>query len=261
MNQTTNYSLNKPTENSNGWADPINSNFDTIDQILKANADNISTHAHSADQIASQGPANNVQDALDNLNTTKANANHAHTDYAVPIASLQSRVTSIEEDLSTINNTLDLLVPNLDGVSISASIVNRPGGIRINVSSQPVIRISYIGIVVIFEGSIIFDALSSSSSFFIHENALNIGNNTTVQIKILVFSGETSKSAIYSHTFQHVNSDFENMVIDYMQLLTIPNILNALAQDDDSLQAIANKLHSSNTLAYKIAFLQGQLNN
>ena len=47
---TTNYSLYKPVSGDTGWADSVNTNFDTIDTQLKTNYDLANNHANDDSQ-------------------------------------------------------------------------------------------------------------------------------------------------------------------------------------------------------------------
>ncbi|MDD3502177.1 MAG: hypothetical protein PHE19_07140, partial [Candidatus Cloacimonetes bacterium] len=94
---------------------------------------------------------------------------------------------------------------------------------------------------------------------FVPENAIiHIVNcNDNIQVRVIICFGYSMKERTYTHQFKHIDSDFEIKVNSYMQTLTISAIVNAFAQDVDALQSLANVLHSSNTLAQKIALIQG----
>ncbi|MDD3501778.1 MAG: hypothetical protein RBS16_01875 [Candidatus Cloacimonadales bacterium] len=259
MSNTTNYNLTKPNEGSSGWANDLNSNFDTIDNVIKANETAVQSHlisnsAHNASSIKSNTIADNVQEALNILNSNKANANHTHNIYIT-----SSELEPMQTEINTIKNTLDQLSPDLDLVELSASISNKAGGISVSINTTPYVHLTACRVMIAFNGSYIYDSVNSSSFVFVPENAINhiVNHNDNIQIKVIIYSGYSMKERTYTHQFKHIYSDFEIKVNSYMQTLTISAIVNAFAQDVDALQSLANVLHSSNTLAQKIALIQG----
>ncbi|MCD4818319.1 MAG: hypothetical protein K8S23_06475, partial [Candidatus Cloacimonetes bacterium] len=165
-------------------------------------------------------------------------------------------ISRIDSDILRIDNTLDLLLPDLTSVIISASIKNRPDGIRIICNTSPAINITNWILDITKNGNTVCETISSSSFIFINEEALiGVDNGDTLEITITALSGRTSKSRTYTHIFQHLNSHLEDRLSTVESQLTIGNIIDAFAQDSDALQALANVLHSSNTLAQKVAEL------
>jgi len=98
--------------------------------------------------------------------------------------------------------------------------------------------------------------MSASNYIFFDTGILtNIADGDVLTIITTVYSGLSSKSKSYSHTYHQSN----NTIIDRLNAietqLTIGNIIDSFAQDADALQALANVLHSSNTLAQKVSEL------
>ena len=54
---------------------------------------------------------------------------------------------------------------------------------------------------------------------------------------------------------KHICQSLQSICILIESQLTIGNIIDSFAQDADALQALANVLHSSNTLAQKVSEL------
>ena len=203
------------------------------------------------------------------MKTGKSDINHTHSNYAnihhthlaeniiMPDSlDVAHHIAQINSDIDTINNTLDLLLPDLTSVTISAIITNENGGIRIICNTQPVINISHWAISVAKKGNIILEMTSSSNYIFIYESSLTgVEDSDVLDITITAYSGLSTKAVTYSHTFHHIDTDLENRLYNIETQLTIGNIIDAFAQDQDALQALANVLHSSNTLAQKIAEL------
>jgi hypothetical protein len=151
---------------------------------------------------------------------------------------------------------LDLLLPDLSNVDITASIINRPGGVRIIGNTTPTINVTSWRIRILKNDIVVFESISGTSYVFVHEESLTgVDNDDFIDIEVTAISGESLKSISYSHQFQHINSNIEERLNTIETQLTIGNIIDSFAQDTDALQALANVLHSSNTLAQKVAEL------
>ncbi|KQC09928.1 MAG: hypothetical protein APR54_12415 [Candidatus Cloacimonas sp. SDB] len=273
MAETTNYNLYKPQAGESGWAQALNNNLDVIDAQMKSNQDGISNHTgtgsnkHNADQIKTAN-GSNVESEIAALISGKADVNHTHNYASANHSHLAEEVimpdnmdighhiNRIDSDISTIENTLDLMIVDLTPVTISASIYNRMGGIRLICNTSPVINITYWIVTVSKDGITICEGISSSNIIFIAEDLLvGVEDGDTLNVAITAVSGQSSKSRTYNHVYHHVNNSIENRLDAIEAQLTIGNIIDAFAQDADALQALANVLHSSNTLAQKVAEL------
>ncbi len=274
MSETNNYNLYKPASGESGWAQALNSNFDIIDTQIKSAHDSISNHTssgsnkHTASQI-STADGSNVESKLSTLFSSKAdtshthdyaNSNHAHSTDSVKNnqgTSLTSILGQLDSKVGSIENTLKFLSPNLDKVTVSAFITNQASGIRIMCSLVPLINVHNWNIRVIKAGRTLAEATSASSYIFIHKDSLEgISDGETVEVVVTALSGQSSQTAVYSHKFMHINTHIEERLDSVEHQLTIGNIIDAFAQDADALQALANVLHSSNTLAQKVAELR-----
>jgi len=281
MSETNNYHFYKPLAGESGWAEQMNNNLDQIDNIIKSVSENITAHVntgtgkHTAGQIAF-GVGSNVETALNNLSSDKANTSHTHSASQVSYGSNSNVETmlsslssgkantshnhpdyALNSDLETISNTLDLLLPDLTEIEVSASIQNRSGGIRIINSTSPIIHISEWKILVEKNGSIVCELTSTSNHIMVSNASLEgVSSGDLLNITVKAVSGNSLKSKKYSHTYIYVNSDFEERLYRMEEQLTLGNFIDAFAQDADALQALANVLHSSNTLAQKVAELK-----
>jgi hypothetical protein len=259
MSNTPNYNLYKPSAGDSGWADEMNQNLNTIDAQMKSNADAVINHngngsnKHLANQIRT-ADGSNVETKIANLDSAKANTNHSHSGYA-SMSHIHSQY-ALSSDLEKINNTLDLLLPNLTSIDVSASISNRSGGIRIIGITTPVINVSSWRLIISKNSIVCFEMISSGSYMFVQEEAMTgVQDDDVIDIEVSIISGESIKSKTYSHQFQHINSNIKDRVMTLESQLTIGNVIDSFAQDTDALQALANVLHSSNTLAQKVAEL------
>jgi len=273
MAETTNYNLYKPQAGESGWAQALNNNLDVIDAQMKSNQDGISNHTgtgsnkHNADQIKTAN-GSNVESEIAALISGKADVNHTHN-FSLPGHGHQSsdvilpdnmdvghHINRIDSDILTINNTLDLILVDLTDVTISAQISNIYGGLRIICNTNPVINITSWFIDIQKDGISIGQIWNSSNYFFIDGDLLiNVNDGDTLTIIVTANSGQSSKSRSYSHVFHETNNSIIERLNAIETQLTIGNIIDAFAQDADALQALANVLHSSNTLAQKVAEL------
>lgn len=250
MSLTQNYQFYKPSEGESGCAYQLNANLDSIDNLIKACNDSMSQHFNSTgtkhqSRNISYGEASNVENALNNLSSSKANTNHTHSNYAT------------KDEFTVVQNTLNLLLPDLSGVTLSANIQNRFGGIRIIGSVNPSIHITQWSIRIEKNGSIVCETVNSANNIYINHSFLEgVENGDLLQIKVAIHSGTSTKQVSYNHTYYHQNTAFEQRLERLEQELTLGNFIDSFAQDQDALQALANVLHHSNTLAQKVAELQ-----
>ncbi len=283
MPETTNFNLYKPVAGESGWAAALNGNFDTIDALLyshqtsidghtgtgsnKHNAEQIRTsdgsdvqsalagksslhHSHQAEDIIL--PDNNdighhiddINDALVVLQNGKADTEHEHSEYALQTA------------LDTVENTLDLLLPDLGSVTLSVDVVNRSGGIRILFNTSPTVHFTQAEILIEKDGSEVHHETVLSTYVFIDGSELSgVENGDVLNISVTLYSGLSSMIKKIDHTYATTTSPLEERIETIETQLTLGNIIDAFAQDEDALQALANVLHSSNTLAQKVSEL------
>lgn len=283
MPETTNFSLYKPVAGESGWAAALNGNFDTIDALLyshqtsidghtgtgsnKHNAEQIRTsdgsdvqsaltgkaalhHSHQAEDIIL--PDNNdighhiddINDDILALQNGKADATHEHSEYALQTA------------LDTVENTLDLLLPDLGSVTLSVDVVNRSGGIRILFHTTPTVHFSQAEILIEKDGSEVHHETVLSTYVFIDGSELSgVENGDVINLSVTLYSGLSSKIKKVDHSYATTTSPLEERIETIETQLTLGNIIDAFAQDEDALQALANVLHSSNTLAQKVSEL------
>ncbi len=283
MPETTNFNLYKPVAGESGWAAALNGNFDTIDALLYSHQSSIDGHTgtgsnkHNAEQIrTSDGsdvqsalagksslhhshqaediilPDNNdighhiddINDALIVLQNGKADVEHEHSEYALQTA------------LDTVENTLDLLLPDLGSVTLSVDVVNRSGGIRILFNTTPTVHFSQAEILIEKDGVEVHHETVLSTCVFIDGSELSgVENGDVINLSVTLYSGLSSNIKKIDHTYATTTSPLEERIETIEQQLTLGNIIDAFAQDEDALQALANVLHSSNTLAQKVSEL------
>ena len=274
MSETNNYKLYKPSSGESGWAQTLNSNFDIIDTQIKSSHDSITNHTgtgsnkHTASQVKT-ADGSDVESVLATLFSNKADTNHTHnyanyshlhtTDSVKNNqgTSLTSLLSQFDSRIGSIENTMEFLSPDLEKVKVSAFITNQASGIRIMCSVVPLINIHNWNIRIIKAGRTLAEVLSASSYIFIHEESLEgVEDGEILEIVVTAISGQSSQTTVYSHKFVYIHTPIEERLSNVEHKLTIGNIIDAFAQDSDALQALANVLHSSNTLAQKVAELR-----
>jgi len=283
MPETTNFSLYKPVAGESGWADELNGNFDTIDALLyshqtsidghtgtgsnKHNAEQIRTsdgsdvqatlaskaslhHSHQAEEVILPDNLDighhidDINDAILALQNGKADVGHEHSEYALQTA------------LDTVENTLDLLLPDLEPLTLAVDVVNRGGGIRIQFSTTPQVHFTQAEILIEKDGVEVHHETVLSTCVFIAGSELSgVENGDVINLSVTLYSGLSSKIKKVDHTYATTTSPLEERIDTIETQLTLGNIIDAFAQDEDALQALANVLHSSNTLAQKVSEL------
>ena len=249
MAETINYNLYKPEAGESGWAQALNTNLDIIDGQIKSNQDGNSNHTgtgsnkHNADQIRTAN-GSNVESEIAALISGKANTNHTHTLYAA------------QNDMDQVLNTLDILAPDLTNLTLFVNTSNRNGGIRITFVFNSNIYFTQALIQVEKNGVEIASVISTANLIYINESELTgVEEGDQLNIIVTVISGLSSKGKTVSHIYNHTNNNIIERLNVIETQLTIGNIIDSFAQDADALQALANVLHSSNTLAQKVAEL------
>jgi len=207
MANTTNYNLTKPDSGASGWAGDVNANFDAIDGQMKSNADAVAGHTgagtgkHTASQVSTSG-SSDVQTQLD--------------------------LKAAQTDMDAVEAFVDLLSPNLTSVTVSATITNINGGVRIKGDTTPDIYITQWVIVVSEGGSQVCSVTSSSNVVFIPASDLTgVISGDTLSITVTAHAGESSKGVGFSHTYTYINSKQDD------DLASLTASLGALATKDE----------------------------
>ena len=247
---TLNYGLVKPAAGENDWADAVNGNFDTIDSRMKTNEDGITLHMnsgtnkHLASQIQTTG-GSSVELELAALAEGKANTSHTHEAYA------------LQEDMDAVENTLDLLAPDLSAQTLNGSVQNRNGGLRITFSFSSNIYWTNAQITVenANEQQLVTLITGANIAYIDGSDLTGVVDGDVVTVTITVYSGSSSKEKVVSHTFHDTNNPVEDRLDALEATFTMANLMDAIIQDEPALQALANVIQYSNTLASKVAAL------
>jgi len=222
---------NNPTVgNDNGtWGTILN----TILSELKAAANTLET------AVAGKAAASHNHDAA------YAAIDHAHSALESAISTLQDESTDYESRITALENLSGYLNPNLTTVEVSADISNLANGISIKISTNPDVYCRRYNVEIKKDGNIIFTGGGSADVIFISDS-YGFDDADLLQIRAQVISGESSYkySSWYDHTYQNQAAP-----------ITLQGIIDSFKQDNDAMQELANVVHSSNTLAQKVAEL------
>lgn len=251
MTETVNYGLKKPAAGENGWAADVNGNFDTIDSKMNDNESGLANHVaagtnkHAASAIQA-ADGNSVEDKLAALAAGKSDTSHNHDgDYAS------------QDDMDAVENTLDLLAPDLSAQTLNVSVQNRNGGLRISFGFSTNIYWTNAQITIenADEEQLVTLITGASIAWIDGSDLTGVEADDVLTVTVVVNSGSSSKTRVVSHTFQETNNAIEDRLDTLESTMTIANLIDSFSQDASALQALANVLHSSNTLAQKVAEL------
>jgi len=158
--------------------------------------------------------------------------------------------------METIENTLDLLAPDLTNVNLFIEANNRDGGLRVRFYTDANVHFTQAVVQIEKNSSTVCSVTTSSSVVFIPASDLvGVVDADIITIKVSLYSGLSSKETSMNHVYYLTPLPLESRVNEIEQQLTLGNIIDSFAQDNDALQALANVLHSSNTLAQKVSEL------
>ena len=250
MAETTNYNLTKPAAGASGWAPDINTNMDVIDAQMKTNNNGVVNHTnsgtnkHKADQIQTDD-ASNVEAKLAALAAGKADAGHTHSIYA------------LATEMEAVEGTLSLLAPNLNEETLNVSVQNRNGGLRISFGFSTNIFWNNAQITVenADEEQLVTMVTGSSIAYIDGSDLTGVVEDDVLTVTVVVNSGFSSRTRVVSHTFKDTDNNIQNRLDALETTMTIANLIDSITQDSNALQAIANYVQSSNTLAQKVAEL------
>ena len=241
-----------------------------------------------------------LRDALNTLLSiinTKANTNHQHTIYALKSEIIDSQVTvqlltdviEIKENISVIQNMLNLMFPSLDDIEITANFINGYGGLRIQLHTTPNILIANWNVKIRLHenGPVVYDENHGNSSILISHHEIvgwpstppgnpEEGVGTTSipsipQTPILLYLEITLRAGNATKTIHRTHNYIRSLTLSEIKIeemgdiiknqLTISNIAEAIAQDPNVIIAIKNQLQHSNILAAKVAELSNDTSN
>ncbi len=203
----------------------LEDDISTVTSQASTNANNLATHHHDADYSASA---------------------HTHGTYETAIAQLQA-----------LANTLD---PDVTNVVISLSITNTYEGIVIQATATPDIYVRRWGFTIKKAGAVVANTGTGADSMLIPAR-WGFADDDTLEIQARLMTGVSSMktSDWYAHTYERPTSPFEeqiNAISAQLASVDIGAFVRAFVADDNAVQALANKVHTSNALAQKVIDLQ-----
>lgn len=238
---TNNYSLRKPAAGDVGVAGDLNWNLDTIDGLIKTINDYL---AGIPGALASKASVAEHQ-GLITIVDSKADASHTHAQYAA-----QSALTALSEQVAA-------MIPDLDKVTINGTISNHAGGLNINVSVSPNVSVGAFLIEITHNSVVVCNSGTSIGGVHISREALSaLPSPASIQVKITATNAVSSQEKVYGHSFVRTAAPWDvkiDEVQGIIEALTVESIVVGFMKNDDAMTALANYVHSSNTLAAKVA--------
>ena len=153
-----------------------------------------------------------------------------------------------------LGDIINMVLVDMQAISISASIRNTNGGIRVSNSTSPNVPVQAWRVIMAWGGSILYDVYSSSSESYINMgNYPEIRDGQTVEITVEASSGQTQNYITYSHKYQYVATSIELRLTTVENNLAPQAIMDRIAQDDNILNELVNKLQHSGTLVQRLS--------
>ena len=238
---TSNYALRKPAAGDVGVAGDLNWNLDTIDGLIKAINDYL---AGIPDALALKASAAEHQ-GLITIVDSKADTIHEHAQYAG-----QTAFTELSEQVAA-------MIPDLNSVVISATITNNAGGLSISVSVSPSVTVSTFFIEILYNSAVVCNMGIMAGGVYVSREALAVLPDTAqIQVRITAMNVVSSRETTYNHNYVRTNAPWEGRIAEVQAMiesLTVESIVTGFLNSDAAMTALANYVHSSNTLANKVA--------
>ncbi len=153
-----------------------------------------------------------------------------------------------------LEDIINMVLVDMDRVEISASIRNTNGGIRVSCFTNPPVPVQSWSVMLEWKGSIFYDVRSSSSESFINMgNYPEIPDGQLVNIMVAAISGTSIKKKDYSHTYNYVATSIDLRVKAVEHELAPQALMDRIAQDDNILNELVNKLQHSGTLVQRLS--------
>lgn len=153
-----------------------------------------------------------------------------------------------------LEDIINMVLVDMEKVEISASIRNTNGGIRVSCFTNPPVPVQSWSVMLEWKGSTFYNVLSSSSESFINMgNYPEIPDGQLVNISVTAISGTSMNKRYYSHTYQYVTTSIDLRVKTIEQNLAPQALMDRIAQDDNILNELVNKLQHSGTLVQRLS--------
>lgn len=241
--------MNLPGPNTTDWGTLYNNAIEQLESMINSKTTDITALQNLYDQlqVTLQGLQENFNEPItpatkplisyDDKGFVTAGADLAVTHIPeLPI----SKIANLQTKLSSLENLIQALSPDLSSVAIKATFQSSRNGLYIKCSTNPLSAVFDWSIEVRNSGGAVVEhVISSSSNVLIDGDSLT--DNTTYTIKISIRS---PNSNWYSETFQHT---YISATID------VEDIVDALVKNNDAMTLFANTLAGSNILAQKVA--------
>ncbi len=260
--------ITKPAVGSNGWGPKMNNNLDSIKSAVDANEQNIGVHSnstgikHTSQQISHDGvPLYDTIGSFVVKNTPITPGTKTKITYDAKgfVTGGTNLIVGDIPDLpiskiTGLNDIINMVLVDMQSVSISASIRNTNGGIRVSCSTVPAVHVMSWRVIMEWKGSKFYDVYTSSSESFINmDNYPEITDGSMVDITVEAISGQTSNASRYSHKYQYVATPIDLRVTAVEHELAPQALMDRIAQDDNVLNELVNRLQHSGTLIQRLS--------
>jgi uncharacterized protein YukE len=239
--ETSNYHLRKPAAGDVGVAGDLNWNLDTIDGLIKTINDYLAGIPNALALKASLA----AHQALAEIVDGKAEATHSHAEYVG-----QTEFADLADQVAT-------MIPDLASVALNGTISNHAGGLNINVSVNPSVPVATYMIEIEYNSAVVCNVGISAGGVHVSREALAaLPSPAQIQVKITAMNAVSSQEKAYTHTYVRTAAPWEAQIEDLQSAissLTVESIVAGFLNSDDAMTALANYVHSSNTLAAKVA--------
>lgn len=230
--------LTKPVAGSSGWAETMNDNIDLIQNAVNGN---INANAELAGNVIPKNgaitPGTKTKITYDANGLVTAGADLIESD--IPELNI-SKISGLANQITSLQNALQALSPDLSAVAILASFQSSRNGLYIKCSTQPQSAVYHWFVEVRNASNAVVEAVNSSSSnILIDGDSLTDNEVYTIRVSI-----RSANASWYGETFSHryVSASIE-----------VDDIVAALIANNSAMTLFANTLAGSNILAQKIA--------
>lgn len=170
----------------------------------------------------------------------KSDSDHNHDEEYAALSDL----TDLETRVDALEALMAYIDPDLTDVAVTLEGTNKINGISIKAITTPNVFLKNWLFEVKKDSVVIFSSYSASDTIFVSHD-YGFTQDDVLNIRVTANTNSDSKASAW-YQLQYDNQGSE---------ITNATIVAAFKTDDDAMQQLANDVHSSNTLAQKVAEL------
>jgi hypothetical protein len=251
-----------------GYASDINAILDEAKAAINSNYDLISSlesvlNSHNHDDRYY------TESEIDTMLESYAASSHNHITSAIQSAIEDgSGATGLDDvllaivgastvpvSLTTLKSWYDVMNPDVSASTVSASMYDSWYGIRVAASISPNVYVRAWKVTIKLGAAVVYEATGAGNVFMVPSDNFSDGDALSIQVVAYTGTTDATTSSWYSHTYNENTHPMIASMQTQLDGLTVSAIVDAFAADADALQALANAVHSSNTLAQKVSEL------